>query len=270
MYEQQEYMLSVMNRFIALGISISPSDFYANTGYNQAWGFASAVQAAISGMSTGNGVSHDPQLVAVPVVHTNADGSTSYAPMAVIGMIDADGQVHVVPLGSPIFGGGDVASAGNDRVAVGLGELISAYKAAGLDPDWRVSGAVERRWKRYFSQDNEATGVARKLTKDTLAEGKELKLLRVYLSLLGDRVSLEGNPTPGNPYSTDVPRPTPGFGETLVVELHPHFSSSEVYPSVSDLLMSARDGVPGVIMLRTSQGWDMIVYQGRFAKNPDE
>ena len=151
-----------------------------------------------------------------------------------------------------------------ETVQESLTDLKKDYVSNGLNPDYGVSRTVEDYWKSYFSQDNAATGMAKQLTNDTLAAGAEQALERVYRSNSGDRPALEGHPTPGNPHSTDVPEKSPRAGEALVVEIHPHFSAGETYPSVADVRTSARDGVPGVIIIRTSDGWTLIVYQGRY------
>ncbi|MDR3527917.1 MAG: RHS repeat-associated core domain-containing protein [Rhizomicrobium sp.] len=110
-YAQEDYLSSIMGLF-SIGISTSPADFEAHTSANFSTGFATEVRAAISGNSASNSKINIPQLVSVPIVaHTNADGSNSYANAYVVGMTDSDGLLHMAPLGSPIFGGGDIKSA---------------------------------------------------------------------------------------------------------------------------------------------------------------
>jgi hypothetical protein len=53
-------------------------------------------------------------------------------------------------------------------------------------------------------------------------------------------------------------------GPGAVFDLHPHLGSNQGLPSIADLLTSAKDGIPGVLVVPNASqtGFHFVFYQG--------
>jgi RHS repeat-associated protein len=135
--------------------------------------------------------------------------------------------------------------------------------ALGLSLDFSVPSDVQDKIRSILNSANDgstdgAGSKAMEFSAYTLILGYEYSLMRYYV--IDGRASavFTGSPGTASYITANVGDAGPG----AVFELHPHFSADESLPSISDLLTSAKDGIPGVIVVPSGRGSQFIFYQG--------